>query len=271
MSWTTPAQRDGLDSHRRGDNLMTTWFHAMRQAIRRLGREPLFALVALSTLALGIGANVAVFSFVNAYLVTPLPVPASQELVRVYGHSNESSYDTLSYPTYRDIRDGTPGLDLAAHGFARVLVGAGDAIEARPMELVTGNYFRILRLTPLAGRLIEAHDDVAEGSGPVVVLSEPLWRSGYASDRGIIGRTVQLNGAPFEVIGVAPAGFRGTWISGRRSRCSRRCGREGCRRCGRRGCRLPRAAGAGSAPSAVCRHPRRRPSSTARSPRSRPI
>jgi predicted permease len=210
MSWTTPAQRDGLDSHRRGDSLMTTWFHAMRQAVRRLSREPLFALVALSTLALGIGANVAVFSFVNAYLVTPLPVPASQELVRVYGHSSEFSYDTLSYPNYRDIRDGIPGLDLAAQGFARILVGADDAIEARPMELVTGNYFRVLRLTPLAGRLIETRDDVAEGSGSVVVLSETLWRSKYASDRGIVGRSIRLNGAPFEVIGVAPAGFRGT-------------------------------------------------------------
>jgi predicted permease len=210
VGWTSPTPRHELTPGSRGDNMIITLLQTIRLAMRRLLREPMFALVAIATLALGIGANVAVFSFVNAYLVTPLPVPAASELIRVYGRTGEFSYDVVSYPNYKDVRDGVPGLDLAAHGFARTLVGTGDAVEARPMELVTGNYFGVLRLGPAFGRLIEPRDDGTEGSGPVVVLSESLWRTSYASDRRIVGQIIRLNGTPFEVIGVAPAGFRGT-------------------------------------------------------------
>jgi len=210
VGWTTRTSRLDITRGSHGDNMAITLLQTIRLAMRRLRHEPMFALVAVATLALGIGANVAVFSFVNAYLVAPLPVPAASELIRVYGRTGDSSYDVVSYPNYKDVRDGVPGLDLAAHGFARALVGTGDAVEARPMEVVTGNYFAMLRLRPALGRLIEPRDDGAEGSGPVVVLSESLWRTSYASDRAILGRTIRLNGTPFEVIGVAPSGFRGT-------------------------------------------------------------
>jgi predicted permease len=210
VAWTSGPRHRDASIESQGDGFVTTGLHLVRHALRRLRREPLFALVAVSTLALGIGANVAVFSFVNAFLMAPLPVPAAHELLRVYGRTGELGYDVVSYPNYRDIRDGVPGLDLAAHGFARALVGADDAVEARPMELVTGNYFRVLRLTPVLGRFIETRDDGAEGSSPVVVLSESEWRVRYASNRTIVGQTIRINGSPFEVIGVAPATFRGT-------------------------------------------------------------
>jgi predicted permease len=210
VRWSAPDGPVANPATSRASIFWTTWSQALRQAARRLRREPLFAFVAVATLALGIGANVAVFGFINAYLLAPLPVADPHDLVRVYGRTSEFSYDVMSYPTYKDIRDGVPGLDLAAHGFASVLVGSGDAVEARPMELVTGNYFRMLRLTPFAGRFVEGSDDGAEGTGAVVVLGESLWRSKYAADRGIIGQTILLNGAPFQVVGIAPARFHGT-------------------------------------------------------------
>ena len=194
----------------RADGIVVRWSRDARLALRRMRREPAFAAFAVSTLAFGIGANVAVFSFVNAYLVAPLPLPDASRLVRVCGHTTSSPCDVVSYPNYADLRDATPGLDLAAHAVTTVVVGPDDTGESRSVELVTGNYFRALRVTPLLGRLLDARDDVTEMAHPVVVLGEAYWRGREGGRPNIIGQTILLNGASYEVVGVAPASFHGT-------------------------------------------------------------
>jgi predicted permease len=193
-----------------GDSIVVRWSRDARLALRRMRREPAFAAFAVSTLAFGIGANIAVFSFVNAYLVAPLPLPDASRLVRVCGHTQSSPCDVVSYPNYADLRDATPGLDLAAHAVTTIVVGPDDTGESRSLELVTGNYFRALRVTPLLGRLLDARDDVTEMAHPVVVLGEAYWRGREGGRPDIIGKTILLNSASYEVVGVVPAFFHGT-------------------------------------------------------------
>jgi predicted permease len=182
-----------------------------RLTLRRMRREPAFATFAVATLAFGIGANVAVFSLVNAYLVAPLPLPDADRLVRVCGQSQTSApCDIVSYPNYIDLRDAAPEVDLAAHIMTVVAVGPESASDSRQVELVTGNYFRVLQLTPLLGRLLAVQDDETEMAHPVVVLSEAFWRGHDGARPDIVGTTVLLNNAPYEVVGVAPAAFHGT-------------------------------------------------------------
>ncbi len=189
------------------------WIRAagdVRLALRRARRQPVFAIFAIATLAFGIGANIAVFSFVNAYVLAPLPLPNAGSLVRVCGHSPSRPCDIVSYPTYADLRDGTPGLDLAAHIVATVNVGPDTASESRPVELVTGNYFRVTQVQPILGRVLDARDDVSEMAHPVVVLGEAYWRAREGARTDVIGRSLLMNGAPYEVVGIVPASFHGT-------------------------------------------------------------
>jgi predicted permease len=182
----------------------------VRRAVRLLAHQPLFAAVAVATLALGIGANVAVFSYFDAFVLARLPVPNASQVVRVYPVTPAGVTNITSYPTFADIRREVSGLDLAAYSSTSVLMTVGDSTENRVTELVTGDYFRIMALTPLIGRLLGAEDDVAEGAHPVVVMAESLWKARFASDPGIVGRTIRLNGQPFTIVGVVPAPYRGT-------------------------------------------------------------
>ena len=190
--------------------MVLTWARDLRVAFRRIWHEPAFAMFAVATLALGIGANVAVFSFVNAYLVAPLDVPDSSRLVRVCGYTQASSCDVVSYPDYADLRDGTPDLDLAAHIVTDVTVGPDETGESRFVELVTGNYFRLMQVNPIAGRVLDTRDDAPELAHPVVVLGEAYWRGRAGARADIVGQTILLNNAPYEVVGVVPASFHGT-------------------------------------------------------------
>ncbi len=182
----------------------------LRRAVHMLARQPLFAVVAVATLALGIGANVAVFSYFDAFVLARLPVPNAAHVVRVYPVTPAGDTDITSYPIFADIHREVSGLDVAAYASTSVLMTVGDSTENRVTELVTGDYFRIMGLTPLIGRLLGAQDDVAEGAHPVVVMAESLWRARFASDPGIVGRTLRLNGQPFTIVGVVPAPYRGT-------------------------------------------------------------
>jgi predicted permease len=193
-----------------GDSAMVIWGRDLRLAFRRIRHEPAFAMFAVATLALGLGANVAVFSFVNAFLVAPLDVPGSDRLVRVCGYTQASVCDVVSYPNYADLRDGAPDLDLAAHIVTDVMVGPDETGESREVELVTGNYFRVMQVKPMIGRVFDTSDDVTELAHPVVLLSEGYWRGRAGARADIVGQTILLNNAPYEVVGVVPASFRGT-------------------------------------------------------------
>jgi predicted permease len=176
----------------------------LRYAVRALRRSPGFTAVAVLSLALGIGANTAVFGVLNALVLRPLPVQSPAELVFV-------EPTTHSYPNYRDLRDRNVTLSgLIAYRASPVGLGAGDAASRGWAYLATGNYFDVLGVKPLAGRFFHAEDDVSPGASALAVLSFDCWRNRFSADAAIVGRSIRVNGHPYNVIGVAPAGFHGT-------------------------------------------------------------
>ena len=201
---------------------METLVQDIRYAFRMLLKNPAFTSVAVLTLALGIGANTAIFSLVNALLLKMLPVKAPQELVvvgdpsRVNDRSNGTPQtDLFSYPLYKELRDNSTvfsGL-IAAGTEHRIEVdasAAGGSSEERIVgRVVTGNYFPVLGIEPAAGRLLSGNDDTAENANPEVVLGYGYWNRKFALSPAIIGKQIRLNGYPFTVVGVAPQGFKG--------------------------------------------------------------
>ncbi len=193
--------------------MSTSLFRALFHAGRRLRREPRFTAAVVLTLALGLGANVTVFTFIDAFLIAPLPVPDPQRLVRV-GEVRDGRLDITSFPNYRDVRDTlAPVVDLAAHVQTDAQLGEGEGAQLGTAELVSGNYFQVMRLTPQLGRLLGDHDNQAELAHPVAVISDRYWRRFRAADPAIVGQTLQINGATFEIVGVAPPGFGGTFAA----------------------------------------------------------
>jgi predicted permease len=193
----------------------------LHYALRQLRKSPGFTAVAVLTLALGIGANTAIFTVVNALLLKMLPVSQPEQLVvvgdpgRVNGRSNGSPRtDIFSYPLYRELRDhNSVFTGLCAAGSDQQIelsAGQGESSAERVTgRMVSGNYFTVLGLKPAAGRLLSVSDDTAENANPLVVLSYGFWQRKFALSPSIVGRDIRLNGFPFTVIGVAPAGFDG--------------------------------------------------------------
>ena len=184
----------------------------MRYALRFLMGNPGFTAVVLGTLALGIGANTAIFSLFNGVLLRSPGVDDPESLVAVYTTSRRGfPRSSSSYPDYIDYRDRTGSLaDLAAT--TRIPGSLGDeARGARPLtlEAVTGNTFGLLGVRAARGRMIRPTDDRYDAGEQVVVLSDRLWRTHFGSDPGVVGSTVRLSGQPFEVVGVAPPDFSG--------------------------------------------------------------
>jgi len=179
----------------------------MRLALRMFRSTPAFALTAILTLALGIGANTAVFSVVNALLFRPLPVNNADRLV-VLATSREpsSALRGLSYPEIVDYGTASDILEPRIAGYSVGFAGLASAKEGPARVLVTwvtGNYFSLLGVTPAAGRVI-TEDDVRPGHvSPVAVLGYETWRSRFNGDETIVGREVFINGRPCTVVGVA--------------------------------------------------------------------
>ena len=197
---------------------MNTLSQDLRFALRQLRRAPGFALTAVLTLALGIGANTAIFSLLDQALLRSLPVhdPHSLVVLRsstvVWNGSTSMSggdpNDYFSYPMYKDLRDQNQvfsGLIVttpASAGFSR-----SASSQVLDTEVVSGNYFSMLGVQPALGRLFTNADDAADGANPLAILSFDFWRTQLAADPNIIGTTVNLNGHPFQVIGVAAPTF----------------------------------------------------------------
>lgn len=183
----------------------------LRYGIRQLLRSPGFALAAGLTLALGVGANTIIFSIVNGLLLRPLPVDRPQDVVALYATDRRSGRtQSLSYPEYLDYRDRSgifTGL-VAQQGLPVSLAGRERA-EMVWSEIVTENYFSTLGLQPALGRTFGPADASGPGSDPLVVLSHRLWLDRFGGEAGVIGSVVRLNGHPFTVVGVAPAGYTG--------------------------------------------------------------
>ncbi|MGH7563576.1 MAG: ABC transporter permease [Gemmatimonadota bacterium] len=193
---------------------METLLQDLRYAFRALRRSPGFAAVAVLTLALGIGANIAIFSVTQALLWRPIPgVTASEELVAVYTSDFSSGlFGVSSYPDYVDFRDEVGSFrGLAAFSppiEVNLSAGADEPLRAA-VRFVSGNYFRVLGVAPALGRVLTPGDD-AQGAPTVVVLAHATWKRRFGADSDLVGRTVRLGGRPVTVVGVAPPGFRGT-------------------------------------------------------------
>lgn len=180
----------------------------LRYAVRMLRRTPLFTAAAILTLALGIGANTTVFTFVENILLRSFPARDPQQLVSM----SWNGMINVSYPNYVDFRDrSTVFSSLVASRFNPVSM----SIQARENFRVwgyevSGNYFEALCIAPELGRFFSPAEDKNPGANPVLVISDRYWRSHFGSDPHVIGRAVKLNGYPFTVIGVAPPAFLGT-------------------------------------------------------------
>ena len=185
----------------------------VRLAWRQLRNAPGFALTALLTLALAIGANAVVFSVLNALVLRPLHVPNPDSLYMVERNYQQDTTPSQSYPDYRDLRDRNRSFDsLVTYniiGGVGLDTGSGNPSVVWPY-LVSGNYFDALGIQPYFGRFIHASEEHGKNSMPEIVLSYALWHSYFNSERGVLGRTVQINKHPFTVVGVAPPDFRGT-------------------------------------------------------------
>ena len=176
-------------------------------AARMLRKNPGFAAAAILTLALGIGANTAIFSLVNATLLQRLPVQNRDRLLYVF---NGPQWNILSYPAYAALRDGNRMLDgLAAWGGITASLNADGETDLVSGVIVTGNFFDLLGVTAERGRLLSVHDDVTPGAHPVAVVSHRLWQTRFAGKPDIVGTQVRLNGGVFTIVGVTPPGFPG--------------------------------------------------------------
>ena len=196
---------------------MHKFIQDFRYAIRQLMRSPGFAATVIVTLALGIGANAAIFTIFDQVLLRTLPVQKPKELVRFEwtgGFSGSMSAfggdgkDYFSYPMYKDLRERNSAFTgiLAA---VRNGVGVSwhDQAENKDCEIVSGNYFELLGLQPSVGRLFSSADESAKNGSPIVVLSYDYWKTRFDASANVVGQSLLINGHPFTIVGVAPQGF----------------------------------------------------------------
>ena len=191
---------------------METWIRDLKYAARTLARNPGFTAVVVLTLALGIGANTAMFSVINAVVLKPLPVLNPHELANLYtwradeflANQPSSFSDFNYYGANNRVFSG-----LAAYALAPASLGDGREASMIMGETVSGNYFEVLGVAPVLGRFFRPEEDVTKGEHPVVVISSALWSVRFGSDPDITGSGVRLNGYPYTVIGVAPESFSG--------------------------------------------------------------
>lgn len=185
------------------------FWRELRYAARQLRRSPAFTATALVTLILGIGANVVVFSVLNALVLKPLDVPQPAGLYNIV--HKQQGYDNQSYPDYVDFqRKNSTFSDMAAYRIEMAGLSTKEAAYKCWYYRVSGNYFDMLGAQPELGRFFHASDEHGPNSAPYIVLSHNFWRRHFNADPQVIGITVDLNKHPFTVIGVAPAAFHGT-------------------------------------------------------------
>jgi macrolide transport system ATP-binding/permease protein len=192
---------------------METLLQDLRYGMRMLLKKPGFTFIAIISLALGIGANTAIFSLVNTAALLKLPVAQPDQLVALNNTAENRMFPTFSYPNYKDFRDRNEVFSgLIAYRIAPLSVSYNGVNERLWGYEVTGNYFETLGVGAAVGRVITTDDDVTPGAHPVTVLSYKYWQSRFGGDPEILDKNIIVNGRSFTVIGVAPRGFYGTEI-----------------------------------------------------------
>ena len=188
-------------------------FQDLRYGLRMLLKKKSFTAIAVLSLALGTGANTAIFSLVNTVLLRPLPVDNPQQLVALNNIAETQRFPSFSYPNYKDFRDRNNVFSgLIAYRYTPLSL-SHDGINERVWGYaVTGNYFEVLGIGSALGRVFSTDDDRTPGGHPLAVMSYKCWQQRFGRDQNIIGRSVIVNGRSYMIIGVAPKGFFGTEI-----------------------------------------------------------
>ena len=186
----------------------------LRYGLRMLVSSPAFTAIAVLSLALGIGANTAIFSLVNAVLLKPIPVQSPDRLAVVFTTDQRNPGNLpLSHLNYKDLRDQNQVFTaLAAFAFAQVNWSSGWTSEQIPVQVVSGNYFPMLGAQPALGRMFHPYED--DAPTPVAVVSYGFWERSLNRDPEIVGKSITLNRTAFTVVGVAPKAFTGTVLGG---------------------------------------------------------
>src|SRR5688572_9700007 len=195
------------------------WLDALgkdiRYGARMLRANRGFTAVVVLSLAIGIGANSALFSIANALLLRTLPVPDVDHLYQVRIQARQTQTPRFSYPFFAQLRDTVPnrsGLAAMSRVAGMRARQPGGQIERAAVQLVSGEFFGVLGLAPSLGRLLSADDDRVPGGHPVAVVSHAFWTRRMGAAPAALGSTLELNGISFSVIGVAPPGFTGVWL-----------------------------------------------------------
>jgi predicted permease len=188
----------------------------LRYSLRTLRNSPVFLTIAVLSLALGIGANAAIFTLVNQLILAPLPVRHPEQIVMLAGrgqhYGGNNGRDRISYPMYHQIRDLNKvfsGMFCTYPSFSGVSATFGGNTELIGAEFVSGNFFPVLGVGAAIRRVFNASDDLYHGSHPLAVLSYRYWQSRFAGDPSIVGKQIQVNGRNLTIIGVSAAGFDG--------------------------------------------------------------
>lgn len=193
----------------------------VKYALRVLAKSPGFTAVAIATLALGIGANTAIFSLIDQIMLRPLPLEKPEQLIVLRSEgpmtgrvtSDGDTFTSWSYPMYKGLRDGSKE---AVELFARYAVPLNSVVQGQAErvngELVTGNYFQALRVPPAMGRVLSPQDDVTPGQHTVAVLSHHYWVKRFGANPGILNQSVSINGQAMTIVGVARPGFTGVQV-----------------------------------------------------------
>ena len=191
---------------------MQTLWQDIRYGLRMLGKNPGFTAVVIVTLALGIGANTALFSIVNGVLLNPLPFQQPDRLVSLYARTPQFTRSSISYPNFLDWRRDNHSFSAIAafRGENFNLSGIGDA-QRVSANMVSAEFFPILGVKPTVGRFFSEQEDQV-GAAPVAVISDGLWKRKFASSPDVVGKSLNLNGALYTIVGVLPAHFR--YVSG---------------------------------------------------------
>ena len=195
------------------DSIITRVWRDGRYAVRRLVAKPGFTATAILSLALGIGANAAMFTLVNDLILRKPSLESPDRLVEIYmNQGDQQQWSTMSYPDLRDVQLATTDVFTGVAGFRLFMVPRSDGgtFEQAVVEMVTPNYFEVLGLRAGLGRMIESKDAPAPGTGAVVVLTDSYWRRAFNRDPEVLGRTIHLSGAAYTIIGVAPADYPGS-------------------------------------------------------------
>jgi predicted permease len=216
------SQIEELCRETRRVNHIENFFQDLRYGMRQLRRSPGFSALAILCLTLGIGANAAVFSWIEGILLRPFPAVRDQDrLVVLVGTktvagdktASGDSYDDVAWPDFLDFRRNCTLIDsFIADKIMGTTLSIGDRAESVAGSIVSSNYFDALGVRPILGRGFEPAEDVGRNAHPVTVISYWIWKERFRGDPGIIGKTQILNGMPHTIVGVAPEGFYGTFV-----------------------------------------------------------